>query len=594
MKDHGQKPDKGIKTGVASVSFNEVEKLTEAKYTIQKYKRILFYVVICVLLAAFLLGQYIYPSEREPVTEKSITYTGTFYRVLADGTEEELRIPGRYNVPAGESLVIRSVLPQDYHEDTIAIRSSMQNVRIYIGGELRTVYDTENTRPFGKNSASGYVFCKTSGEDAGQEVRIELQCFTKKYSGVVNKVYCGDKSDIWSYIFHCYFMVTLIACAMLFAGLVVLIISLVLDIIYKTRFDLEYLGWCMLFGAVWMLGESKLRQLFVSNASILSNMCFFVVMLCPVPIMFYIDSVQQGRYRKVYHVAECITCVNFVICTALQLLNIADFISTMFLSHLVIAGTFLTIFITICRDLIKGTAKHYKLPLIGLVAAMIAVMLEVTAVYRVVSLSGIFIATGLVVLLVVTLIHTMDRIRELELARQREARESLDYLTGLPMRHKGEKLILEKMQKHDGCLGFVDMDNLKKINDVYGHKAGDCALRLVGAMLTECMENAVVCRLGGDEFLFYLPEASEAEMSVRIRKLFDSFSAAKNVTAETSPASLSCGLCMCRQGGNFEEYYIKADKALYYVKQNGKNSYRFYEELQRIKNRENDPRKGAR
>lgn len=40
------------------------------------------------------------------------------------------------------------------------------------------------------------------------------------------------------------------------------------------------------------------------------------------------------------------------------------------------------------------------------------------------------------------------------------------------MRHKGEALILEKMQKQGGCLGFVDMDNLKKINDVYGHKAG--------------------------------------------------------------------------------------------------------------------------
>ena len=554
--------------------------MTEEKYTIHKYKRILFYVVVLVLLAAFLLGQRIYPSERETVTEESITFTGTFYRELADGTEEEIRIPGRCDVPAGEPLVIRSVLPQDYHENTIAIRSSLENVRIYIGGELRAVYDTENTRPFGKNSASGYVFCETSGEDAGQEVRIELQSFTDKYSGVINTVYCGDKSDIWEYIFHCYFMVTLIACTMLFAGLVVLIISLVLDIIYKTRFDLEYLGWCMILGAVWMLGESKLRQLFISNASILSNMCFFAVMICPVPIMFYIDSVQQGRYRKVYHVAECITCVNFVLCTALQLLNIADFISTMFLSHLVIAGTFLTIFITICRDLIQGTAKHYKLPLIGLVAAMIAVMLEVTAVYRVVSLSGIFIATGLVVLLVVTLIQTMDHIRELELAREREARESLDYLTGLPMRHKGEKLILEKMQEHDGCLGFVDMDNLKKINDVYGHKAGDRALRLVGAMLTECMENAVVCRLGGDEFLFYLPETSEEEMNTRMRKLFDSFGAVKNAAVETSPASLSCGLCMCRQGDNFEEYYIKADKALYYVKQNGKNSYRFYEELE--------------
>ncbi len=127
------------------------------------------------------------------------------------------------------------------------------------------------------------------------------------------------------------------------------------------------------------------------------------------------------------------------------------------------------------------------------------------------------------------------------------------------MRHKGEALILEKMQKQGGCLGFVDMDNLKKINDVYGHKAGDRALRLVGEVLTECMENAVVCRLGGDEFLFYLPEVSEAEINMRVR---------------------SCGLCMCRQGDNFEEYYIKADKALYYVKQNGKNNYRFYEELE--------------
>ena len=467
--------------------------MTEEKYTIHKYKRILFYVVILVLLAAFFLGQSIYPSEREPVTEESITYAGTFYRELPDGTEEEIRVPDRYDVPAGELLVIRSVLPQDYNENTIAIRSSMENVRIYIGGELRTVYDTKNTRPFGKNSASGYVFCETSSEDAGQEVRIELQSFTEKYSGVVNTVYCGDKSDIWTYMFHCYFIVTLIACTMLFSGLVVLIISLVLDIIYKTRFDLEYLGWCMILGAVWMLGESKLRQLFVPNASILSNMCFLVVMICPIPIMFYIDSVQQGRYRKVYHVAECIICVNFVICTVLQVLNIADFISTMFLSHIVIAGTFLTIFITICRDLIKGTAKHYKLPLIGLVAAMIAVMLEMTAVYRVVSLSGIFIAIGLVALLVVTLIQTMDRIRELELARQKEARETLDYLTGLPMRHKGETLIIEKMQEHDGYLGFVDMDNLKKINDVYGHKAGDYAHRLVGAMLTKCMENAVVC-----------------------------------------------------------------------------------------------------
>lgn len=51
--------------------------------------------VILVLLAAFVLGQRIYPSERDTVTEESITFTGTFYRVLADGTEEEIPGPGQ-------------------------------------------------------------------------------------------------------------------------------------------------------------------------------------------------------------------------------------------------------------------------------------------------------------------------------------------------------------------------------------------------------------------------------------------------------------------------------------------------------------------
>lgn len=48
------------------------------------------------------------------------------------------------------------------------------------------------------------------------------------------------------------------------------------------------------------------------------------------------------------------------------------------------------------------------------------------------------------------------------------------------MRNRGEKLVAQLMQEHDGCLIFLDMDNLKKINDIYGHKAGDRALRLLG------------------------------------------------------------------------------------------------------------------
>ena len=76
------------------------------------------------------------------------------------------------------------------------------------------------------------------------------------------------------------------------------------------------------------------------------------------------------------------------------------------------------------------------------------------------------------------------------------------------MRSLGERLIAEFMQEHDGCLIFLDMDNLKKINDVHGHKAGDRALRNLGTLLSRYTANGIACRLGGDEFLLFLPDVS--------------------------------------------------------------------------------------
>ena len=64
--------------------------------------------------------------------------------------------------------------------------------------------------------------------------------------------------------------------------------------------------------------------------------------------------------------------------------------------------------------------------------------------------------------------------------KDQEETKNYDYLTGLPVRSVGQKYIASAMQKAEGCLVFLDMDNLKKINDVYGHKAGDRALKSLG------------------------------------------------------------------------------------------------------------------
>ena len=148
-----------------------------------------------------------------------------------------------------ETMVLVTRLPDDFTQTSFAIRSSLQDVRFYVDGELRSEYHTDKTRLNGKNSASRYVFCPTSEKDAGKMLQIELTTHTDNYSGVVNTVYCGDKGDIWASIFRDYGLETIIAFFLLFVGLVTIIFSVALGIAYHTRFDMEYLGWCILMGA---------------------------------------------------------------------------------------------------------------------------------------------------------------------------------------------------------------------------------------------------------------------------------------------------------------------------------------------------------
>lgn len=429
-------------------------------------------------------------------------------------------------------MVLVTRLPDDFTQTSFAIRSSLQDVRFYVDGELRSEYHTDKTRLNGKNSASRYVFCPTSEKDAGKMLQIELTTHTDNYSGVVNTVYCGDKGDIWASIFRDYGLETIIAFFLLFVGLVTIIFSVALGIAYHTRFDMEYLGWCILMGAAWMLGESKLRQLWIPNVSILSAVCFLVILLCPVPVLIYMDSVQKKRYTRMYHAIGYAAVADFVVCTLLHLAGVKDFIETLPVSQGILVITFLAVCTTFGIDFFRKRAGEYGLTLIGMLIAMMSVVVEVVSTYYVVVLSGIFTGIGMLVLLFANIVRIVQSVRDMEIQKKRIEKENYDHLTGLPMRSRGEAMIADLIMEQDGCLVFCDMDNLKKINDIYGHKAGDRALGCLGTLLKDVGEPSVACRLGGDEFLLFLPEATKDQAQERIKQLFAQFIEKKDEDVE--------------------------------------------------------------
>lgn len=157
-----------------------------------------------------------------------------------------------------------------------------------------------------------------------------------------------------------------------------------------------------------------------------------------------------------------------------------------------------------------------------------------------------------------------------------------DVLTGLLSRNAGEVQIAEAIEENSGCLVFWDVDNLKKINDTIGHKAGDRLLVLVGTVLSEGAENSIVCRLGGDEFLQYMKDASIESAASCVEKIMTQFHQKKEEDVTIRQASLSAGLCMTTPIDVYSDVYNKADKALYHVKRNGKAGYCFYKNEDQI------------
>ena len=733
----------------------------------------LFYILMMIIFVWFIGIQILGPDEQFfDQSGHSIIYNGTFTWKKSDGTKQNISVPGRYKVPAKQTMIITTTLPDDYNENVIAIRSSLQDVRFYIDGKLRKEYNAKSLHRFGKNSASRYIFCNTSSADAGKELCLELTTYTSNYSGVVNTIYCGDQMQIWSYIFNHNFSGTVIGLFIFFASIVTILFSIALGIVYKTKFNMEYLGWCMLMGSVWMIGESKMRQILVPNASGLATSCFIMLMLCPLPISLYVNNLQKGKYKKIFQSICFIALLNFIICTILHLTGVADYIETMPAAHAILIITFLAVILTFWIRYWNHRSRSDCLLFFGLLITMLSVIFEAISVYYKVSVSGVFVGIAILILLFINVIYTIHIIRDIIKRQQQEeldkriksieemslqlmqmlsttieakdeytkghshrvaeysvliarelgwnekelsnlknaahlhdigkiaipdtilnkpsklseeefsiikehtiiganilknislidhvqeivrnhherydgngypdglkgkeiplharivavadsydamssqriyrnqlppekiiqelennkgtqfdpeitdiflkllredrihvkedhlsitentqipeaeiemsqfisdimstirtqkAKENLDFLTGLPSRNKGEQAIAQLMKHHSGCL---------------------------------------VCRLGGDEFLLFMPDADQNSITDVITAIFKKFNTRKEQDPELHAASISAGLYMCNIGDSFDECYTKADKALYFVKQNGKSDFSFHE-----------------
>lgn len=156
----------------------------------------------------------------------------------------------------------------------------------------------------------------------------------------------------------------------------------------------------------------------------------------------------------------------------------------------------------------------------------------------------------------------------------------LDYLTGLLGREQGEKEISESLRSGRGCVMMMDLDHFREINETYGHLAGDYVLKMTADALKDVCKNDIICRMGGDEFLYYAGGiTTQEDASNKAEQILNAFRRKKEEINIMQELSLSIGISLFgMDGGEYAELVRKADKALYHVKQSDNaEHYLFYQ-----------------
>ncbi len=242
---------------------------------------------------------------------------------------------------------------------------------------------------------------------------------------------------------------------------------------------------------------------------------------------------------------------------------------------------------------IAGAMPYIALPLLGLLARSSRAVISLALLGTVLNVAGVVLSMSGAPLYAVLVNHLMSGILVCmvayialtHLALEDRLRASLhdaafrDSLTRLYNRRYVFRVFRDELKKYERysepfSVMLIDADHFKRINDQFGHRAGDAALRAIADACNRSVRNTdVVGRFGGEEFIILLPHTRATEAAIvaeRIRHTM--LETAINWQGQKLDVRLSLGVAEAGlHADGFDELITAADRALYEAKERGRD-----------------------
>ncbi|MBR3769862.1 MAG: hypothetical protein IKL06_04950, partial [Lachnospiraceae bacterium] len=293
--------------------------------------------------------------------------------------DSEVLLPTIIPCEKGETLIIRNTLPSYVGAGMrIAIRSSMEETRIYIDNELRDSYLSEDFDYIETHIPSAYILLDLEDEDAGKTIEIQ---YTVRKEGRLNAISIGYGNNAWFSILYRNLPVTMATIVAIIVGALAILIYFVLRRSIKNAKPILYLGQSMVIIGFWILSESEIRQLIFGKPSYSVYFSYMLIELIAGFIALYFNEVQRHKYNKIYTLVEVLVFGQAGINYLLDLAGIAEFHTTLVFAHAWMALGILVAVVTVLMDLKSKRIKTYAISAWGMLLFLLFCILEIIGFY---------------------------------------------------------------------------------------------------------------------------------------------------------------------------------------------------------------------
>lgn len=478
----------------------------ERQQKIKRISAIMFSVSVALFVSFF-----IYLGINENISLFSPRYS-PYYGKIINLTPETVQ---DNTAPMGTRTVYSWLM--DAHCETgdyLCFYISNNHVRVTVDGERVFSLYSSDVDPVARSVSSNWCIIPLEPEDAGKRFTVELTPLIADMLPSEVEFLVGSNYNIVLGQLREDTPQLILSMLCIALGLIIFMIQSYLQIFTGTsQWDQMFMGVFSIILGIWRITDIRSAPLiFSGNPKLLGYVSIGMLFLAsPALIQFVSIHFQEKQARKVYILTIVISALGMVALLA-QLIGQFDMGESRILSHIALAvGMVMVVFASFYgRKSSKDAKSKLNWKLLPLLAIGIALDFLV---YYVQRSSSDLIYTCLFFLIFLS-ISFIGGFRETSRMVYRDVR------TGLYNKARWNELMQMDADAHIGIL-VIDMNGLKRVNDTYGHEAGDRMIIAFADILRNTLPSScVICRWGGDEFMVMFTRTNRKNMDYYTEALY--------------------------------------------------------------------------